>query len=627
MPRKSSRDKLSPTTRKLIHASLPQPLADRYIRTVDHWIRSKGLEWTAARLKALWNMALLARSGQKEQIPKVCRESRIACDSSYPKGIEGILVRQFAEIQAPSKLRRLAVTLRCYTSLVLPNASTAQVDKSRRSINNPGTPTGVEFVGCYPTDTIGLLPHGPKAVRWPDRVMLDKLTRLSGTSRYPSLLRIPGKDLQQQPFLSLASSLMTKGVVPDVLVDCLGDFQLRKLAAECQSESGDATFGRINVIQEGGAKGRVVCSPNAWVQYYMYPFHQRLVRYLTRVESREPGMNGTWGVSCALDQLRGVSVALSRLENGSFCAGVDLSSATDRFPLDYQVEMTKYLGVPEMGSALSALRGPYWAPDGDQWTYGAGQPMGVYGSFPLFHLSHFALLNGLSYQLDLPMDRSNFAVLGDDVLIFDENLLGSYLSTLERWQVPVSWHKSYQGNLVEFAGFLITKSGNSWTAFRPYKHQPDDFSSVIQVLHGLGVPVRGWSSYWAKAFDEYTATRGMRHLSLEPLIPEDRPPVRGDGLPGSRWIGSQLNRAAWFLPDYSPAPADYQRAWEADRYALLKEVELPMDIGHPGVTDPSVFNPADYQQDDLAHKRLSNLWVGFGKDPLVRELRQRREAE
>lgn len=622
-----SKAKLSPTLRKLIHASLPPPLDRIYIQNLERWLRFKGPEWVAARLKAVWNMALLARSGQSEQIPQVCLEARIARGpDGGPKGIEGILVRLFAGIQKPSKLRRLSVALRSYTAIVLPKASFAQVEKAKRSINQPGPLTGARFVGHKPANCVGLLPHGFRSLTpKPAAIKLDKLSRLSGTSRYPSLLKIPGKDLKRQPYLSLVASLLTKGVVPSVLVDRLGDFQLRRLASDVQRSLGDPTFGRINVIQEGGAKGRVVCSPNAWVQFYCYPYHRYLVRYIRSLEAGEQWVKLSHGASCALDQPRGVYLALKKLNANSFCAGVDLSSATDRFPLDYQVEVTKYLGIPDFGDALRELKGPYWAPDGSQWQYGRGQAMGLYGSFPLFHLSHFALLNGLSYRLGLPADGQQFSVLGDDVLIFNENLLGDYLHTLETWEVPVSWHKSYQGNLVEFAGFLITKSGNSWTAFRPYKHQPDDFSSVLNVLHSVGAPVRGWSNFWAKAFDEYTRTMGMRSLSLEPLLPEDRLASNGDGLPGSRWIGSQLNRAAYYLPT-SIDPEPLIRAWESERYDLLKEGELLIDIGSPGVTDPSIFDPEDYSTEDSARKRFQSLLVGFSKDPLIRELR-RHEAK
>lgn len=624
---------------KMLTATLPGPLAVRYYRTLQHWLRHKGPEWTALRLKALWNIALLLRSGDFAQIPLVASEARIACADGLPKGVEGVLVRLWAHAQRPSRIRATAVALRAYTAIRLTNESVVQVDKSRRSINEPGVNdpdarsiTSREYraikAGHFSEKEFveTLLPFGTRLhPRQP--LQLDKLSKLSGTSSYPNLLKIPSRDIKSNPYLSMAASLCTKGKVPNSLIEKFGDFQMRKLAEQYQEESGDPTFGRITIIQEGGAKGRVVCSPNAWVQYYCYPYHRYLMNIVSAIETAyKTDPNLTFGVSCALDQVRGVYVALNHLNSGSFCHAVDLSSATDRFPLQLQKLTCEEIGIPEFASALEELKGPYWGLDNQMWYYGAGQPMGLYGSFPLFHLTHYGLLNGLSYRLGLSSDVPQFAVLGDDVLIFDEDLLRLYLNTLEKYEVPISWHKSYKGNLVEFAGFLITKSRNTWTAFRPYKYgNHGEMSSVLNVLHACGASTRRWSDYWAKAFDKYQKTAGLRQLDLSPLAPDD-PDIRKDeGSPGLAWLGSLLTRCTYMPTERDIPLPDISEAWISDRYTLCQTKISSMDPFYYGETVPTdvvfdhnSFNPELYVQEDRAHKR--SIYQMFWKDPVVKTI-------
>jgi len=640
--------------RKMVHACLPKSLADRYCCTLRHWRKAKGSEWTAKRLKALWNCALLLRSGQSEAIPKVCLEERIACSDRLPKGIEGVLVQNFAHTQRPSKIRLAATPLRSYTAIQLTKASRAQVSKAKKSICSEGcstywTPmTTGEYRRLYTgqgmsdrivkaIDEGGMLVLNPfrAKVRPHQPLRLDNLNRLSGTSRYPTAQHVNAALFKSNPYMSMLSSMLTRGKVPKALVNYFGDFELRRYAEQVQEDCGDASFGKINIIQEGGAKGRVVTSPNAWVQFYCKPYHTYLSQCVALVEKRE--LNGIpipaqYGASCMFDQVRGVYLALNQLNNGSFCAGVDLSSATDRFPLSMQMCMCEELGIPEFAQALDELRGPYLGLDNMYWNYGAGQPMGLFGSFPLFHLTHFSLLSGLCYLLGLQANGHNFAVLGDDVLIFDARLHRSYLDALERLQVPVSWNKCYQGNLVEFAGFVITKSQGTWTAFRPYKYgKSGEFASVLNVLHAIGVNARNWSKYWARAFEIYQKTSGLRQLDLSPMYAEDADIRKDNSLPSGHWFGSQLNRLS-----YEPyttnggqvkaLPDGIAEAWHADRYTLCQTQISDTNPYYYGeaqpddrLLEPTTFSPDEYVRSDLARKRM---WKTFWSDSLVSSFMQ-----
>jgi len=93
----------------MVQTALPPGLANSFIRLVYHWDKQKGPEWTAKRIKTLWQVALLYRSGNVEQIPEVMRSARIKTSGILPCGIERILVENFSQAQRPSAIRRASL--------------------------------------------------------------------------------------------------------------------------------------------------------------------------------------------------------------------------------------------------------------------------------------------------------------------------------------------------------------------------------------------------------------------------------------------------------------------------------------------------------------------------------------
>jgi hypothetical protein len=133
---------------------------------------------------------------------------------------------------------------------------------------------------------------------------------------------------------------------------------------------------------------------------------------------------------------------------------VDLTSATDRFPLGLQIHVLESIyPINEHVLLFRDLsRGRWKSPYGDvRWT--KGQPMGLYPSFPAFALTHGILLlhlNGGKHQ-------KKFFVLGDDVVILDTHLYHKYRATLDELECPVSESKCIASQFVtEFAGKIIT---------------------------------------------------------------------------------------------------------------------------------------------------------------------------
>jgi hypothetical protein len=109
----------------------------------------------------------------------------------------------------------------------------------------------------------------------------------------------------------------------------------------------------------------------------------------------------------------------------------------------------------------------YWKYGDEQVRWARGQALGLGPSFPLFTLAHGFLLfalNGFKW-------RSEFYVLGDDVVIMDDELALKYEEALRELDMPFSAAKTLRSSrMAEFAGYLFTPKGKfqipKWKALR-----------------------------------------------------------------------------------------------------------------------------------------------------------------
>jgi hypothetical protein len=137
---------------------------------------------------------------------------------------------------------------------------------------------------------------------------------------------------------------------------------------------------------------------------------------------------------------------------------VDLSSATDLFPLSVQeTALRAILGQSSQQHVdlfVEISRSVWKSSIGDiRWT--KGQPLGLFPSFAAFTLTHGLLL----YYLADGDYHNQFFVVGDDVVILEDNLRDRYISMLERMRCPWSQDKSISSHkLSEFPGKIITST-------------------------------------------------------------------------------------------------------------------------------------------------------------------------
>ncbi|XP_075491948.1 LOW QUALITY PROTEIN: putative mitochondrial protein AtMg01110 [Primulina tabacum] len=126
----------------------------------------------------------------------------------------------------------------------------------------------------------------------------------------------------------------------------------------------------------------------------------------------------------------------------------DLKSATDRWPLVIIYTLMELLFGPTWASSIvngTLGLNSFWAMvrRPSLVSFVAGQPLGYYGSWALFSLSHHYLV-WLAIELTLPQNRpfTRYAVLGDDIVIVHPKVAGKYKEMLGKWGVSISVGKS-----------------------------------------------------------------------------------------------------------------------------------------------------------------------------------------
>lgn len=287
-----------------------------------------------------------------------------------------------------------------------------------------------------------------------------------------------------------------------------------------QSDPNDYTLmvGDIHHIpKKGTIKRRPIGVPNRFIQMGCLPIQ----RLLETVVKRLPK-------DCTFDQGRFDDRISSRVSSPRLYIGsVDLSQATDNLPLEwgrYIVDtLLSHGSIPSIykkswACFLEAARGTYYnggVPT--KWT--VGQPLGTLPSFDLLSITHNCVLEALAFNLRLL--HSPYFILGDDLLVCNKKLRSAYIRFMSNAGVPLSLHKSYQGDLVEFAGKIFIK--NQIPAYRS-DQLPITWNSLFDYQRATGIRI-GWDKlprqlklYCEKAITELLSQHVKRYTRLKPKV-------------------------------------------------------------------------------------------------------------
>lgn len=205
----------------------------------------------------------------------------------------------------------------------------------------------------------------------------------------------------------------------------------------------------------GGTELRDIAVPNRFIQLALSPGAARLYNVLKHMP-----MDATF------NQDRFDTKVQNRVNNSDLYQGsVDLSKATDNLPRSWGIYIVDYLHHifgdledQEMKSLdlFKTVASARWEDEGFLNVWKVGQPLGSLPSFAMLGLTHIFFTETLAFSLGL--GHSPYIILGDDIVIFNKKLRQAYIKQMHRRRIPLSLHKSYDGNLSEFAGKIFIKN-------------------------------------------------------------------------------------------------------------------------------------------------------------------------
>jgi hypothetical protein len=248
--------------------------------------------------------------------------------------------------------------------------------------------------------------------------------------------------------------------VDNVHEDCIND--------------GPFVAGEVHFLQEPGYKLRSIASPYRLFQVASEPLKNDLKVVVKSLP---------W--DCTHDQGRAFGPIQEAIKANRVIHSVDLSNATDYFPLDLQ-EIVLQTIYPKDGHYIELVREisrAFWKSEVGLIRWTKGQPLGFNPSFFLFTLTHGLLLYGLNgYKWD-----HDFFVVGDDVVILNDTLYRQYINTLHHFGCPYSKDKSINSDkLAEFAGKVIIE--DMVIPQLKWRHVSDD--NFIDIARLVGPRIR-----------------------------------------------------------------------------------------------------------------------------------------
>lgn len=246
-------------------------------------------------------------------------------------------------------------------------------------------------------------------------------------------------------------------------------------------------IGKLGIKEEAAGKVRVFAMVDPLTQWVMRPLHDYLFKILKKI-----AMDGTFNQE----------QPLGNIPEGCPLYSFDLSSATDRLPLSLQKRLVSELFGDSFGSLWASLlverdyyfyNKKYPFPT-RELRYSVGQPMGALSSWAMLAYTHHFIVQAAAWTVGRPQNEvfRSYAVLGDDIVIWDKQVADSYLRIITRLGVEVGLAKSILSPLglaLEFAKRTIYKGVNvSPIPFKEYESAISYSASWLEFSRKYSIP-------------------------------------------------------------------------------------------------------------------------------------------
>lgn len=400
-----------------------------YISTFNHNVAHQGLETTVYRYKSVRLAVLRYLSGNP-----LYELEGVALDSSgFPKELS----QWKDDLDNPQSIRILLTLLtlgRAFKFKAILKLSTIEEPSKGIPQNEDTIKVICRSLGVYPQElswtgfhfSTKSGPNGPALAT--SLTDLDALTPL----QKEDIILLGGLALQVA---------MTKPFQPTGL-----GYSMMEIWRTIHSKPLKYTR-KLSYFSDKEGKSRVIAILDYWTQSALKPLHEELMGILKRIPS-----------DCTFNQ----DDFLSSLPSVGpyFC--FDLSAATDRMPVDFQVSVLSNLIGKEKAEAWKRLLvgEPFANKDCDHPVYyRAGQPMGAYSSWAAMALSHHVMvqLSAINAKVIKPSDYfPDYCLLGDDLVIANREVALQYKILCSKLDMPISEEKTLiSETMLEFAKRIV----------------------------------------------------------------------------------------------------------------------------------------------------------------------------
>nr|UPW42073.1 MAG: putative RNA dependent RNA polymerase [Beijing sediment mito-like virus 7] len=189
--------------------------------------------------------------------------------------------------------------------------------------------------------------------------------------------------------------------------------------------------GKLAIVNDPELKRRIIAMVDYQSQFVLKPIHEGLLDLLSnlptdRTFTQDPFHN--WS---------------DDVENFH---SLDLSAATDRFPIILQKKLLMYIykdsHFANNWANLLANR-EFYSKDLDcTLRYSVGQPMGAYSSWAAFTITHHLVVNYAAHLCGLN-NFNDYIILGDDIVIHNNKVASKYVTIMTRLGVDISVPKTH----------------------------------------------------------------------------------------------------------------------------------------------------------------------------------------
>jgi len=225
------------------------------------------------------------------------------------------------------------------------------------------------------------------------------------------------------------------------VIDALKDFDFMETLAmhKIRKPVEKLVIRKLSIVNAPERKSRIIAILDYWSQTALKPLHDRIFSILKGLEG-----------DCTFRQTK----PQKYLVEGPYYS-LDLTSATDRFPVEIQEIVVRELTQsPEYAAAWRRVltAHPFYVPwEGSFIKYETGQPMGAYSSWAVFALTHHIIVRIAGMMVGKP-SFTNYALLGDDIVIGGDDVARKYLEIIKSLGVDISMTKSHvSDDTYEFA--------------------------------------------------------------------------------------------------------------------------------------------------------------------------------